>query len=72
MEDFVRRVSVLGIEELEKEVEQYETMCLKYLESYKTCQSDECRCFVRNHIEYYEECIAILKEFLEFKLSNTQ
>jgi hypothetical protein len=72
MDDFIRRVSALTVLELEKDIATYESHCLMYLEAYKTCRSDECRMSVRSYIAFYEERIQVLKEFLEFKLLNTQ
>ena len=70
MDDFVRKAADMSVSELDNEIQQYEEMCLRYLEAYKECRSDESRSNTRYYIEYYEECIAIMRNIQSLKLSN--
>lgn len=70
MDDFVRRVVDLSVSELDNEIQQYEELCLRYLEAYKECRDDDCRYNVRRHIQYYEECISVMRNIQALKLSD--
>lgn len=70
MDDFVRNMADMTVAKLDVEIQTYEEMCLRYLEAYKECRSDECRCSMRKTIEYYEECITVMRNIQAHKLSN--
>ncbi len=70
MDEFVRKAANMSVSELDNEIQQYEDLCLRHLETYKECMSDECRSNIRHYIEYYEECIAIMRNIQALKLSD--
>jgi hypothetical protein len=70
MDDFVRKAADMSVSELDNEIQRYEEMCLRYLEAYKECRSDECRFQMQYQIQQYENCISILRDIQSLKLSN--